>query len=387
MRTLAVMHIPQAGGPAQHLKPWLAALRARGPVEVIVPGRGTAASLYEDFDQVDILDYETLTAASSLRELLRQTARLLRDIRLFRRHFRSRRPDLAVLVTTVVPAALIAARLEGVPRIVYAAEIYDKRFARSRSRSLGSRLVARLVETLSTRIVCCSQTVADQFSGGISRRLVTIYPGIDGSFAGGDGPAFRRRHGLVDAAPLLAVVGNISRGRGQDLAIKALAEVKTSLPSAVCLIVGEPHPRAIDIAYLKELNDLVARLHLSGDVVFTGFTDHIADVFGAADIVINPARFNEPFGRVAIEALSAGRPVIATRVGAVPEVLSDGRDAVVVQPDNPRAIAAAAVQLWGDPDRRRRLVSEGRKTLQRRFRLETSVERFESVVTEVMQGQ
>jgi glycosyltransferase involved in cell wall biosynthesis len=384
MRTVAVMHIAQAGGPAQHVKPWLASLRARGPVEIVAPGPGGVVSLYEDFDGACVLDYGVLTTVGGAREGLLQAARLLKDVQLFRRHFRSRNPDLVVVVTSVVPAALIAARLERIPRITYVAELFDKRFNRSRSRSLGAGALVRLVEKLSSAVICCSQTVADQFSGSRTARLLTVYPGIDHSFAGGDGAAFRRRHGLVEAEPLLAVIGNISRGRGQDLVIRALPQVRMRFPNARCTVVGEPHSRPVDVAYGAELMTLARELRLEGAVVFTGFTDRIADVYAAADIVINPARFNEPFGRVAIEALSAERPVIAARVGAVPEVLRDRHDALLVDPEDHSGIAAAVVELWEDSDLRRRLVEQGRLSVERRFRVDAAVAQFEAVVSELV---
>jgi glycosyltransferase involved in cell wall biosynthesis len=382
MRTIAVMHIPQAGGPAQHLKPWLAALRARGPVEVVVPGAGTAASLYEDFDRVDILDYAPLTAGTSALERVAQLPRSLRYVALFRQHFRTRRPDLVVVVTTVVPAALIAAALADVPRIVYAAEIFDKRYLRSPLRSLGARSLARLVEKLSSAVVCCSGTVATQFRNGT--RVETIYPGLDDSFTGGDGDSFRRRHGLIDATPLLAVIGNISPGRGQDLAVRAMKEIGERLPKARCVVVGEPHPRPLDLCYRDEVVGLGRELRLDEAVLFTGFTERIADVYAAADIVINPARFNEPFGRVAIEAISAGRPVVSTRVGAVPEVLRDRQDALLVPPDDALALADAVIELWEDADLRSRIVAQGRLAVERRFRLDDSVAQFLRLVSEAL---
>jgi glycosyltransferase involved in cell wall biosynthesis len=107
-------------------------------------------------------------------------------------------------------------------------------------------------------------------------------------------------------------------------------------------------------------------------------------VYAAVDVVVNPARVSEAFGRVAVEALAAGRPVVATRVGAVAEVLRPGEDALIVEPDDPHAIAAAVVRLWRDPELRHRLVASGYERVRERFREDDAARAFVAVVKEVL---
>jgi glycogen(starch) synthase len=260
------------------------------------------------------------------------------------------------------------------------AEIFDKRFVRGHVRSAASLALARFVSSFSNAIVCCSHTVAAQFHGTKRAPVVTIYPGVEPA-PPGSGPAFRRRENLVDANPLLAVIGNISRGRGQDLIVRALPAIRERFPGTRCVIAGAPHQRPVDLAYRQELAALVDQLGQADSVVFVGFVDPISDVYAAADIVVNPARFNEPFGRVAIEALSAGTPVVAARVGAIAEVLLDGVGALLVEPDDPDRLAEAVTKLWADQELRTSLVERGRKDVERRFDVEASVAQFEAVVS------
>ena len=84
-------------------------------------------------------------------------------------------------------------------------------------------------------------------------------------------------------------------------------------------------------------------------------------------MVVNPARFAEPFGRVAAEALVAGRPVVASRIGAIPEVVRDGRDGLLVEPDDPEALADAVIRLLDDSALAERLVRSGRERVLERF--------------------
>ena len=126
--------------------------------------------------------------------------------------------------------------------------------------------------------------------------------------------------------------------------------VLEAFPDARLLIAGDPFPRPQDIAYRQYLVGLIAQLKLQRAVILAGYVDEIADVYAASDLVVNPARVNEAFGRVAFEAAVAGRPAVVTRVGAVPELLRDDESALIVAPEDSAAIAAAALRLLDDAE-------------------------------------
>ncbi len=364
------------------MRPRLEALAQEGTLELVVPAEGSLPRLYGDAHRVRVLPYEPLTVPRGPLEGLRALRRFRREVRRFRRELRRARPDLVVVVTAVLPAALLAARLEGLPTVVYVGEIFAKGHVDGRLRALGGRLNARLCESLADRLVCCSMTVAEQFNGRAT--TATIYPGVSQAYVEGDGSAFRAQYGLEQAKPLIAVVGNLGAARAQDTALRALVTIRERLPGAQLVVVGLPHPRPVDERFAADLHHLAVELNVERSVVFTGFVEQIADVYAAADVVVNPARFNEPFGRVAVEALAAGRPVVASSVGAIPEVLRDGRDALLVPPEDPQALAAGVVRLTEDPGLAARLVAEGGRRVRRRFDEASGVESFERVVAELL---
>ena len=383
-RTTVVFHLADVTGPAKSLRPRLEALARRGvALEVLAPGEGSLARAYGDLGSVRALPYASLTVPRTLREGARALRSFTRDVALFRRELRLRRPDVVVVVTTVLPAALIAARLERLPTVAYVGEIFPTRATGGTARALGGRVIARLSAALADRLVCCSKTVAGQFKrhGG----TVTIYPGISRAYAEGDRAGFRARHGLEKASPLLAVVGNVTEGRGQDTAVRALAVLRKQFPDAQLVIVGLPHPRPVDEAFGAAVHDLVRELGVGRSVTFTGFVERVADVYAAADVVVNPARLNEAFGRVAFEAFMAGRPVVASAVGAVPEVLGNGRDTLLVPRDDPVALAEAVSRLVENPALRDRLVAEGSRRVESEFGEEAGIEAFERVVADVIE--
>lgn len=382
--TLVILHSTAAAGPPQHVFSWLAPLAETGSVSAVVPGPGSAADLYDTIGTTTALDYESLTYPGGLRAVGPYAWRFAADVRTLSRHMRRARPDLVVVVTAAVPAALVAARLQRVPTLVFVGEILDKGVVESRGRSLGAAAVTRLTSGLADGLVCCSQTVARQFPPKRTRLVTTIYPGIDGQYAGGDGPRFRAAHGLADAAPCLAVVGNVTPARGQDVAIRALPRLREALPAVHCVFAGVPHPRPGDLAYQADLERLARELGVADAVTFAGLVDPIADLYAAADIVVNPARFNEPFGRVAIEALSAGCPVVAARVGAIPEVVRDGREALLFDAEDHAGLARSVQRLWEEPQLREELVGNGRIRVSEAFDEEHAVAAFGDAVDQVV---
>jgi D-inositol-3-phosphate glycosyltransferase len=277
----------------------------------------------------------------------------------------------------MLPALLVAARAERVPRLVYAAELVPT--GPGLGRRIGGVALLRLSRSLADGLVCCSETVAAQFRAPGAPPIAVAYPPIGPDGKPGDGAALRARLGIAPGAPCVAVIGNISRGRGQDVLVRALPSLRARLPELRALVVGDPHPRTADVAYRDELAALARALDVDDALVFTGFVDRIADVYAAADVVAVPAR-REAFGRVAAEALVAGRPVVVTRVGAVPEVLRDGIDAILVAPDDPEALAAALIDVLTDEALRSRLVEAGASRVRREFSPERSLERFATAV-------
>ena len=148
------------------------------------------------------------------------------------------------------------------------------------------------------------------------------------------GSDFALPHGIPSDAPLIVVVGAITNGRGQDVLVQALPAIRRSIPDAHLAIVGEPHPRELDREYQRDLAGL-GESPARGVVTFTGFEERIEDAYAAASVVVNPTRY-EGFGRVASKRSVAGRPVVSTSVGAVPELLRDGVDALLVPSDRPK---------------------------------------------------
>lgn len=363
--TLVVFHVAGVGGPARSLIPIVSRLADDGRVECLVPEDGWASRAYAELGPVTTASYSSLVRPRGASGAAQLAPRLRRDVRGFRALYRRRRPERVIVVTTRLPTAVAAARLEGLPCIVYAAELYGHAASGAPLPGTAARLFCETMARYADGLICCSGAVARQFPAR-GTPVTVSYPPISPSLADGDRDRGRAALGLRDE-PCVAVVGNLSLGRGQDVALRSLKIVRASLPDARLVVVGEPHPRRADREYARSLRELTAALGLADAVTFRGVADEMADVYAAADVVVNPARVAEAFGRVAPEALVAGTPVIASRVGAVEEVLRDGETGLLVPPEDPRALADAALHVLGDPDLGRRMVVAGRADALARF--------------------
>jgi glycosyltransferase involved in cell wall biosynthesis len=228
------------------------------------------------------------------------------------------------------------------------------------------RLMFRLLAGASSALISTSRFLADQLPP--SWPSIVIANAVEPDRfdpAAIDRPRARSRLGLPDDAPVLVVVGQISPHKGQSDAIEALALVRRSHPDTRLLIVGSVKfassaTRFDNRSYGDELTELVARLQLVDAVTFLGERDDVAEILAAVDVLLVPSWY-EPFGRVALEAMVMGVPVIATSVGGTREFVIERVDGLVRDPRRPDLWAAAITELLDDPELRARMGEAGRR--------------------------
>jgi len=181
----------------------------------------------------------------------------------------------------------------------------------------------------------------------------------------------REELGIDVDAPVVGVVGNIQPWKGQLVLLQAMVEVIKTHPNAVALIVGGAHRSGR--RYADDLRAFVASNGLERNVVFTGTRDDVGDVMNCMDVVAHTSVRGEPFGRVIIEGMCVGKPVVATRAGGVPEFVRDGENGLLVAPDDAAALASVLRRLFEDSALRERL-SAGALRAVRDFSVEHHVE-------------
>ena len=213
------------------------------------------------------------------------------------------------------------------------------------SRWLAHRCVRIVVPSRACRDLV--RTVADP------AKIVLIPNGIKLEQPAADASRLRREM-AVGAGPIVVVVGQLARWKGHALAIEAARWIRDLNPAVRFLVIGDDrfgdHPGVLD-----DLRQQVRKLGLEEAVRLLGYRTDVPSILGAADLLLHPA-YPEPFGRVVVEAMAAGRPVVAFAGDHGPaEIVQDGVDGVLVTPRTPEALAAAVSRLLADRELREKL--------------------------------
>jgi len=188
-------------------------------------------------------------------------------------------------------------------------------------------------------------------------------------------PRLRAELGIEPEAPAVGVIGRVHPDKGQRALIRALPALLERCPGATVVVVGDGPDRAPCAA-------LAAELGVKERVRFAGQRDDVPDVLAALDVVAVPSLWEEPFPFTALEAMAAGRPVVAFRIGGLPESVVHEETGLLVPPADEAALAAALAELVARPALARRL-GEGASRRAAAFTIERHVRRLEDLYNEV----
>jgi glycosyltransferase involved in cell wall biosynthesis len=225
-----------------------------------------------------------------------------------------------------------------------------------------------------TTLVCMTRAVLDHcHAHGMhapSERVV--YDAVDEAWLrpGRSADAVRRDLGIPLDAPCIGIAGNIQEWKGQHVVVEALGRLADH-PNVHCVIAGGVH-RAGE-AYAVELRSRLGELGLEHRVHLLGFRADIPDVMNAWDAVVHASVRPEPFGRVILEGMLLGKPVIATAAGGVPELIDDGRTGFLVAPGNVAAMADALRRVLSAPADARSIGARAREWARQHFSLTRQV--------------
>lgn len=230
------------------------------------------------------------------------------------------------------------------------------------------RLVQRHVCRLADRIVVNAEAVREWLvrEGYDPAKIVVIPNGVDLTRFRGPRQTGRlaTEFGLPAGTPLVAVVSRLTRMKGLEQFVEAASVVARRFPDARFLIVGETPPH--DPSYLDQLKSLAGRLHIADRVIFTGLRSDVPALLASVAVVAMPS-LNEALSNALLEAMAAGAPVVATRVGGTPEALSDEQTGLLVPPADVPALAAAITRLLEAPLLAERLGRAARLVIEDRY--------------------
>lgn len=248
------------------------------------------------------------------------------------------------------------------------------------------RVAIYLANRYATVVIANSKATQQSFldSGGRASLVRVVYNGISPApFENGDPATFAslRTKLAPDPGFLVGVFGRLSPWKGQHVMLEALLQ----LPDVQVVFVGE----ALfgEDEYAAQLRSRSEDPALQGRVHFAGFRKDVPALMRAVDAVALTSISPEPFGRVIVEGMLAGKPVIATRAGGALEIIRDRETGLLVEPGNPQDLAAAIHSIQQDKRLAARLGAQGRHAALTQFSLDAMVGNVRSVLLNLPRRQ
>jgi glycosyltransferase involved in cell wall biosynthesis len=359
IRVLRVIARLNMGGPALHVAYLSAGLAERGYETTLVAG-----SLAQGEDSMAFVAEELGLHVARVADLSREISPLrdLRSMRALAKLIRRERPQILHTHTAKAGAVgRIAALLAGdarPPIIVHTFHGHVLRGYFDPVRATLFRLLERWLARYSTVLIAVSPQVRDdlvKLGVAPAEKFAVVRLGIElgerTTTGEVDGAEQRRRLGIPTDRFVVGWIGRMaSVKRGDDvlLAFKGLRD--HGIEACLCMVGDGPDREALE----RRAHDL----GIMRDTLFLGYQSDVAPFYAAFDAMVLPSA-NEGTPVSAIESLAAGRPVVATRVGGVPDVVRDGVDGYLVEMGDTRALADRLAELARDPELRARMGAAG----------------------------
>ncbi len=310
----------------------------------------------------------------------------VRSLVFLTRFFRRFRPHIVHTHTAKAGAiGRLAAWLTGVPVVVhtYHGHVFHGYF----SKPMTSLFLAveRALARSTSRLLTVSESVKrdlERYRIGAPGQVTVLPLGLDlDRFLGSEARAgeLRRELGVEDRQPLVGIVARLVPIKRHEDFIAASALVAARIPDARFLVVGDGERRT-------ELEALVRRQGLMERVRFLGWRRDLDRIYADLDVVVLTSA-NEGSPVSLIEAMAAARPVVATSVGGVPDLVEHGVSGLLARAGDPSATAEAIATLLADPERRRAMGEAGRKRVRDAYGVDRLVADVDRLYSDLMRGR
>jgi glycosyltransferase involved in cell wall biosynthesis len=249
----------------------------------------------------------------------------------------------------------------------------------SRVRCVDDREQLRQLTPLMDRLIVVSKAIERKIDdeGRAGAPVDLIYNGVDLERYNHQQPCctLHEDYSIPEDAPIVGVVARLEAEKGHRTLVEAWVDVAKSVPKAWLLIIGEGSER-------DALEAQAEALGVSERIVFTGRREDVPAVTAALDVAVLPS-YREAQGLSVLEAMALNRPVVASNVGGIPEMIEDGATGLLVPPGDSQALAAAIVRLLKDHPYADMLARSGHALVHDRFCIELMVSQISSIYDEV----
>jgi glycosyltransferase involved in cell wall biosynthesis len=272
---------------------------------------------------------------------------------------------------------VIAGKMARVPVIVYTEH------ARDVIPNMKVRVADRILSSFVDQVVVVAEFLKEnliQREWFNSSKIMTIYNGIDeGIFKKrSEARDLRQKLRISPDTPAIGIIGRLDPIKNHRCLIRAMKRVVECFPGSVLLIAG-------DGPFRDELNLYVKRLKLGRNVFFLGTRSDVPDLLTIMDVFVL-CSFSEGMPMTLLEAMATGKPIVATSIGGIPEVIEDGENGLLVESDDHESLAGAIVDLLGNHDKAKRIGSAARLSYENNFTLDSMVNKYEQVYTSLYES-
>lgn len=304
-------------------------------------------------------------------------ASVRRSASVLSRLIEAERIDLVYTNTLAVWVGALAAARTGRPHLWHVHEIVD--------RPVPLRAFLRyFVPRRSERVVCVSRAVRDQLlvTPRAQARGVLLLNGVEPTeWMTVSGADVRAELGCAPDDVLIGMIGRISTFKAPDLFVSAASSLLRQHPHLRLCIAGDVVPGEREM--LERVRQLIAASPAPDRIHLLGFRQDVPSITAALDILVVSSRGTETCSLSSVQAMLAGKPVVATDVGAMRETVSDGETGLIVPREDHEALAQALDMLVQDPDRRAAMGRAGQQRARAMFALERQVREFNAILTAV----
>ncbi|SFG22413.1 Glycosyltransferase involved in cell wall bisynthesis [Desulfotomaculum arcticum] len=241
---------------------------------------------------------------------------------------------------------------------------------------IPERFLFKYVYNLSYQVVTISQAVSQQFNTynyNNNKKIVVVPNAIDFDTSFNRG-ANVNINGIEKGDWVVVVIGSLRRRKAQDIAIRAIAMIKDKMPNIKLLLIGSG-----DNKYKTYLQQLAKSMGLSDSIVFAGYRNDVPNILPICKVLLMPS-LEEPFGRVIIEAMAVGLPVIASNSGGPREIIKNGITGFLVSPGNHAEIAQKILLISKSEDFRKKIGEQGMKEVEDKYLAKNYAGRIENII-------
>jgi glycosyltransferase involved in cell wall biosynthesis len=270
----------------------------------------------------------------------------------------------------------IAGRLAGASHILSTIQMPVEGFDVGRLRKIIYRLMDQFSGRFVDRFIVVSDSLKRILSEGRglpAQRVARIYNGIEVDQYHPDlkETDLRNNLGISPTIPLVGAIGRMVWQKGFEFLIRAMPNIIAASSETRLLLVGDGPLRI-------ELETLAKKLNVSDKIIFTGFRSDVSQILSTVDVLAIPSLL-EGFPMITLEGMAMAKPIVATKIQGITEQLTEGKQAILVPPQNPNALSDALLKIIQDTELASMLAIAARRKVENDFSVEKMVSETEKV--------